>query len=370
MSTEKTAYYTLLNSFSHQRDAVTSTIPSTSSFNIFQVLGIEYKEVLACRFLGFLLDPNSTHGLGTKPIKHFFSTVLQIDPNFNSEDICISLEDVITNNRRVDIVIRIGEFIYPIEVKIKADDQDQQLSDYYDYYFNKFNYCGKCIYYLTPTGWLPSQKSKRDLDDSCIKCISFEIHINKWLEELSNSIPNSVIRDMIRQYEEVIKEMCAKAKRERVIIETLKLENGINSDNKNIVCTLIDVLAANGDTNGVLQKAIQKAYLRTHLSYDKERYSLQDPSEQSGNYARLEVVDNNSGKVVAKICVETNLYLALAEDVKKSGSYHGWHGKENWGYLNPKGNGKPYKLNDCMNCTDERPIEIDDFLNDITIEGE
>lgn len=42
------------------------------SYNIFQVLRIEDKEVLICRFLGDLLNPKGSHGCGVLFLKHFF----------------------------------------------------------------------------------------------------------------------------------------------------------------------------------------------------------------------------------------------------------------------------------------------------------
>ena len=108
-------------------------------FNIFKVLGIENKEVLACRFMGELLNPQGAHGLREKPLRHFMKSIdtepyaeaQLLSANVNLEE-CIDSDDR-ENPRRVDIAIHIKNDVFPIEVKIRADDQDAQLYDYYHY---------------------------------------------------------------------------------------------------------------------------------------------------------------------------------------------------------------------------------------------
>ena len=117
--------------------------------------------------------------------------------------------DVIDKNRRVDIVIRNGKHIYPIEVKIWAGDQDEQLCDYFYYYFKKMKYDGNKIYYLTPTGWNPSKKSAgTELSNDSISCISFNEDISKWLNELIDTDIDFGVKNIINQYIEVINIMC------------------------------------------------------------------------------------------------------------------------------------------------------------------
>lgn len=129
----------------------------TDSYNIFQVLEIESKEVLICRFLGDLLDPNGSHGCEIEFLKRFFE-LLKAEKVSDAElmNAKVVLEEHTDNNRRIDIVIHLSTEVYPIEVKIWAEDQDGQLYDYLEY-CKKLNASG--IYYLTPTGWLPSEKA-------------------------------------------------------------------------------------------------------------------------------------------------------------------------------------------------------------------
>ena len=118
----------------------------TDSYNIFQVLEIESKEVLICRFLGDLLNPNGSHGCEIEFLKRFFKL---LKPEEELKNAKVVLEEHTDNNRRIDVVIHLSTEVYPIEVKIWAEDKYEQLYDYGKYY-KKLNASG--IYYLTPTG--------------------------------------------------------------------------------------------------------------------------------------------------------------------------------------------------------------------------
>ena len=137
----------------------------TDSFNVFKVLGIEYREIYICRLLGAILDPDGAHGLHAEPLKLFLRQLGWADeiPEDDLNGAYVGLEDSTDNNRRVDILIRIGSYIIPIEVKIWSDDREAQLNDYYHHYFR--NDFGHQIYYLTPDGKKPSDSSRGKLND-------------------------------------------------------------------------------------------------------------------------------------------------------------------------------------------------------------
>lgn len=106
------------------------------NYNIFKVLEVSRREVILCRFIADLLDPNGSHGLGITPLTIFVSEVLKRgDVTVDERYFQVETEYLIDNNRRIDIVIRDvkNNIVFPIEVKIDAKDQDAQLSDYYKY---------------------------------------------------------------------------------------------------------------------------------------------------------------------------------------------------------------------------------------------
>ena len=75
---------------------------------------------------------------------------------------------------------------------------------------------------------------------------------------------------------------------------------------------------------------------------------------------------DDSTHLVAWICVDTNLYLACG---KRNLDASGWHGNENWAYLNVDGKGKPFQMNDCIRLLDPaKEIRIGDLLSDINEE--
>ena len=51
-----------------------------SAYNIFDVLEIQSREVIMCRFLTNLLNPEEMHGCGIRFLKSFIRDVLKMDP--------------------------------------------------------------------------------------------------------------------------------------------------------------------------------------------------------------------------------------------------------------------------------------------------
>lgn len=361
-----------LDSLAKELGKITSK-NQNDGFNIFQILGVETDEVKACRFIGALLDPKEKHGLGETPLKLFLKDVLkvsnEVDPNAR-----IVLEDRIKDDRRVDIVIYNGNRVYPIEAKIKAKDQKHQLFDYYKYYFGDSE--AGIIYYLTPSGWQPAKESINTLKkDEQFKCLSFEGQIKNWLDDIITKItdepkrPNFDICGIIKQYRGVIIDMCKKATENKAILGAAGIENNSFPENDTDfekLNALISILSANGDTNGIIQKEIQKAYLTKNLKMGDDFVICEKFDGKDHKYAILAIREKTSSEPIAWISIETNLYI---ECVVKKGDYKGWHNGDNWGYLFPEGyTGSKYCLNNCEGIKKYRnkSINIEGFLNDIT----
>lgn len=195
-----------------------------NEYNIFTVMGIEYNEVIVCRFIGNLLDPKGGHGLGDEPLRHFIHDVLKDGTSDeNLEKAIINLEEHTNNDRRVDIVIHLGTKVYPIEVKIWAGDQNKQLEDYHHYFFGENGQ--KKIYYLTPEGRMPSEKSKGGLSKDQISRISFSEDIIHWLDEIKETASDH-IKFVIMNFMEVINKMNEQSTELNNILNSLELNNG------------------------------------------------------------------------------------------------------------------------------------------------
>ena len=86
------------------------------SYNVFQVLGIQEKEVVMCRFLADLLDSQGAHGCGVLFLKTFVRDVLKIK---SMSDLLlmhtvVTKEYVTYHERRIDIVIRNADYFIPV----------------------------------------------------------------------------------------------------------------------------------------------------------------------------------------------------------------------------------------------------------------
>lgn len=172
---------------------------NASDFNIFSITGIHYKEVPICSFLRELLDPHGNHMQGSLFLKSFTLEVLKQNC-FTDEDFAkakVYKEVRIDINRRIDILINITGRLFPIEVKIYAEDQDSQLVDYYNY--TSKSDPKSTIYYLTLNGHEPSENSKGNLIKGIqYKCISFENDVANWLKRI---LETEQIRSVPRLYE-------------------------------------------------------------------------------------------------------------------------------------------------------------------------
>ena len=158
----------------------------TKDYNIFSVLQIQSKEVLICRMIADLLNPRGQHGAGAEYLKIFLRDCLgmeKMDTKLADQAI-VTAEYAIDDERRIDIVIEIGSYFLPIEVKIYAADQKSQCFDYYQY--AKRRDAQAKVYYLTLDGHRPGKDStssgSQSVPEEDIVCLSFREHILNWLK--------------------------------------------------------------------------------------------------------------------------------------------------------------------------------------------
>ena len=196
---------------------------TASEFNIFQIAGIESKEVIMCRILYGLLVPNGTHGRGLLFLKLFIEQVLELSMTDDElSTAVVRREQVIKEERRIDLVIETRDRFIPIEVKIYAKDQYNQCLDYFNFanIKNRKKQSGKewHIYYLTLAGNEPTWKST-DGNRKCIdnlRMISWGKSIHKWIVNVSElpeiiALPN--IYEVVCQFGDAILKICGKSNR-------------------------------------------------------------------------------------------------------------------------------------------------------------
>ena len=346
----------------------------SNAFNIFKVLGIADKEVLICRLLGELLDPNGSHGLNEKPLLAFLEQ-LNIADQFSLDAVEKAhtvLEETVDGDRRVDVVTYIGSSAIPIEVKIWAGDQANQLYDYYQY-FAKVRPQNKTlkIYYLTPGGRAPSDGSisgpdnHQRLSSGQYQCLSFREDVSRWIDRLLGECGGS-LGEILRQFQEVINDMCSEDTILQSIKEAVHLGEGHFERNSSLEALLL-ILEAN-KTNE-LWKVIRKEYLRQNLQFDKTRYQLIDVSEEEKGHAIFAVRALETGKQIAWICVDTNLYI-VANALKPQYENQPEWKKENgsvWRYVSPHGGNERFPLrNPTTSIITESTLAIGDLLDQIS----
>jgi len=237
-----------------------------SDFNIFSVLGVETKEVRICMFLHELLLPRGSHGAGSLFLKSFVERVLGLN-GFSQTEIdnaIINKEELIDNDRRIDILVRIGKRAFPIEVKINAEDQEEQCVDYFNYCSSKYD-ANTVIYYLTLDKHLPSVSSIGQLSvGENIIPISFDDEILDWLDEIITfpaTQQRPAVSELINQFRDTL----------------LKLTNrntkDINMKLKSVINTPEDFKAAQAISNGInsIKSEMMIKCFRYIESYIEER---------------------------------------------------------------------------------------------------
>lgn len=336
----------------------------TNDINMFEVLGIQNNEVLICRAIGFLLMPDSQYKIGTEPLKSFLSILS--NKSYSEDDYKrahIVLEDPIDNDRRVDICIYISGDIYPIEVKIWAEDQPSQLYDYYNYYNDKYNNAVPKIYYLTPDNHIPSEDSvsnknkSKFLKKEDVVCLSFHNDIRKkWLSLLKCDNPGYML--LVKQFKEVIQTMCAKVKNRDLIYEELKLNTDDDFKVDEKIKTVLNLMALNQQE---LWHSIRDKYLRNALKYDESNYELLEDkgADINDNFCLYAIKNKTTNQKLIWICVETNLYVVCKQKLS------GFTGADEyyWRYISPRGQDKKFNLKTPnTSILEEDKIDIDKYI--------
>ena len=336
-------------------------------FNIFNVLGVSSKEVIICRFLGELLNPDGGHSMGHLPLLKFVNDVLGIK-DFNTTDAEFSeviLEEATDETRRVDIAIHSGNRVFPLEVKIWAGDQYAQLSSYFNYYKRKKKLQIEKIYYLTPTGWEPSNESKQELEvDREIICLSFEKNIEKWIESLISESKNESEKIIMKQFVEVINKMCADSNVFNVIKDTL----GLTLDKyeySSVIEAIVEIVNKGDD----IKKIIRQLHLLKYIMLDTDKYELATDIDDNkpDKHAVVQVVLKKYCRTVAWLCVDTNLYL-VAKKVKNPDKWERTKPEDEyyWQYVSPTDKKKKYDMKNLNNfISDNRSLKIDYLLDDV-----
>lgn len=157
-----------------------------------------------------LLDPNGLHYQGELFLSLFIDKVLGINPSEFGELIEVFAEESTAENRRIDFTIKSSLYYICIEMKVNANDQKDQIKDYYEYLIEEAkrdNNQNVKVYYLTKYGSPPSPDStgKKVLD---LRLISFEKDIINWINACQYEVRNiGNLNFSFENYKDIVKKI-------------------------------------------------------------------------------------------------------------------------------------------------------------------
>jgi hypothetical protein len=160
--------------------------------------------------LANLLNPEGSHGQEDRFLRLFLEAVRPKGINYeDGMKVKVRREDPTSLNRRMDILVELGEQTIAIENKIQAGDQDSQISHYCDELDRRGNYV---LFYLTPTAKNPSSysidPSKFDFlqKDGKLRCISYREEIQRWLTSCIKECEAEKVRWFLKDLAEFVAE--------------------------------------------------------------------------------------------------------------------------------------------------------------------
>jgi hypothetical protein len=178
-------------------------------YNIFKIARISEKEVIICRVIADLLNPKGTHYKGDAYLKLFWDIVspkIKDCPKLKTENARVINEYSTDVKRRIDIVIEDGAVFIPIEVKIWAGEQENQIKDYAEYSRIKNAGIHIPVLCLTIRG---NESETADAGDYV--CVSFCEDILAWLSKClahPETEATPPVREILKQLIETVKSIC------------------------------------------------------------------------------------------------------------------------------------------------------------------
>lgn len=105
----------------------------TEAFNLYVALGVGESEIRHSRLLAWLLNPQGSHGLGSKYLKSFLNLVCAEDgDDLAGYNLDLGEFEVECESEQIDVLLthRTGRFICAIENKVRIDQGERQLEIY------------------------------------------------------------------------------------------------------------------------------------------------------------------------------------------------------------------------------------------------
>jgi hypothetical protein len=211
-------------------------------FNVFNVLRLSSNETRThSAFIAELLNPYGTHGMGNFFLRKFISHMqirnLQLDLSkayIEVERVIGDIDENYDNGGRIDIIVEDGKKAIIIENKIYAQDQYKQLVRYNNY--AKGNFADYRLLYLTLNKDSASEASTQDnksqlLPNEDYFPITYREDIIDWLEDCIDELSSNIVRVIIQQYIDLLKQLTYQMEENNIVLDVLKKD-------ENLACTL------------------------------------------------------------------------------------------------------------------------------------
>lgn len=135
--------------------------------NIFSALAIQRKELRHSNFIGYVLDPNQSHGLKDLVLKKFLRDIFQDSKNnsrdiFDADILDLRKAEIRREWRNIDILIILKDDVIVIENKVDTTDHSNQLTRYKEIAEGAFMDKNIHYVYLTPFGNDPQDEKAKD----------------------------------------------------------------------------------------------------------------------------------------------------------------------------------------------------------------
>lgn len=183
----------------------------STDFNFIDIIAPD--EVKISYILSLLLDPNGTHGQGSKFLEIFLDKLEKLGLNKISDVSSVEIirekyTDLLEEgkqNRRIDLFINVNGIAIAIENKPWAGEQEDQLEDYFRYLKKLKNRGGVkdfLLVYLHGTEEGPHSISKETIESDSDKFVftSYRKLLIPWLEECYKECESQKVRFFIKDF--------------------------------------------------------------------------------------------------------------------------------------------------------------------------
>lgn len=135
--------------------------------NIFSALSIQRMELRHSNFIGYLFDPNESHGLGDIVLKKFLRDIFSESKDakrdlFDADLINLRNAEIRREWKNIDLLVVLDEDVIVIENKVDSVDHSNQLKRYKAISDDEFHRKNIHYVYLTPLGNDPQDDSLKE----------------------------------------------------------------------------------------------------------------------------------------------------------------------------------------------------------------